>query len=83
MDDAREIQALINAYHEAGSVGDYERMIATFAPDAVWEFTQSGQSFQGHAAISAAVATFTAALEYVAQCHGSGRRDRRRPRLAR
>lgn len=67
LDDAREIQNLINAYHEAGSVGDFPRMIATFAPDAVWEFTQSGSTFQGHAAISEAVAAFTAALEYVAQ----------------
>ena len=67
MDDAREIQALINAYHEAGSVGDYERMIATFAPDAVWELTQSGKTFRGRAAIRDAVAAFTAAIEYVAQ----------------
>jgi ketosteroid isomerase-like protein len=67
MDEAREIQNLINAYHEAGSVGDFPRMVATFAPDAIWEFTQSGTTFQGHAAIGDAVATFTAALEYVAQ----------------
>jgi ketosteroid isomerase-like protein len=67
MDDARQIQHLINAYHEAGSVGDYERMIATFAPDAIWEFTRSGQQFVGHAAISDAVGAFTGSLEYVAQ----------------
>ncbi len=67
MDDIRQIQNLINAYHEAGSVGDFERMIAAFAPDAIWEFTQSGKAFQGHAAIRDAVAAFTAPLEYVAQ----------------
>jgi len=67
MDDAVLIQNLINAYHEAGSMGDYERMIATFAPDAIWEFSQSGRQFVGLAAIRDAVAAFTGPLEYVAQ----------------
>jgi ketosteroid isomerase-like protein len=67
MDDAASIQNLINAYHEAGSLGDYERMIATFAADAVWEFTRSGRQFVGLAAIRDAVAAFTGPLEYVAQ----------------
>ena len=67
MDDAVAIQHLINTYHEAGSMGDYERMIATYAPDAVWEFTQSGNRFVGHAAIREAVLAFTGPLEYVAQ----------------
>jgi uncharacterized protein (TIGR02246 family) len=67
MDDAAQIQQLINAYHEAGSVGDYERMIATFAPDGIWEFTESGRQFVGMAAIRDAVAAFTGPLEYVAQ----------------
>lgn len=65
--DAVAIQDLISNYHEAGSVGDWDRMIATFAPDAVWEFTQSGRRFEGHAAIREAVTAFTAPLEYVAQ----------------
>jgi ketosteroid isomerase-like protein len=67
MDDAAAIQNLINAYHEAGSSGDYQRMVATFAPDATWEFTQSGRQFVGLDAIREAVATFTSPLEYVAQ----------------
>ena len=67
MDDAAAIQNLINAYHEAGSMGDYERMIATFTPDGIWEFTQSGRRFIGLVAIREAVAAFTGPLEYVAQ----------------
>jgi ketosteroid isomerase-like protein len=67
MDDAAAIQNLINAYHEAGSMGDYERMIATFTSDGIWEFTQSGRRFVGLAAIREAVAAFTGPLEYVAQ----------------
>jgi ketosteroid isomerase-like protein len=67
MDDVVAIQHLINVYHEAGSVGDYERMIATFAPDGIWEFTRSGRQFVGLTAIRDAVAAFTAPLEYVAQ----------------
>jgi uncharacterized protein (TIGR02246 family) len=67
MDNAAAIQNLINAYHEAGSVGDYERMIATFTPDGIWEFTQSGRRFAGLAAIREAVSAFTGPLEYVAQ----------------
>ena len=53
MDDAFQIQQLINAYHEAGSTADYERMIATYAPDGVWEFTSTGNKFVGLAAIRA------------------------------
>jgi ketosteroid isomerase-like protein len=67
MDDEAAIQNLINAYHEAGSAGDYERMIATFVPDAIWDFSQSGRQFVGLAAIRDAVAAFTGSLEYVAQ----------------
>jgi uncharacterized protein (TIGR02246 family) len=67
MDDALAIQQLINAYHEAGSLGDYERMIATYAPDAIWEFTSSGKQFVGYDAIRDAVAMFTGRLQYVAQ----------------
>lgn len=67
MDDALAIQQLISAYHEAGSMADYERMIATYAPDGVWEFTSSGNRFVGHAAIREAVAAFTGRLQYVAQ----------------
>jgi ketosteroid isomerase-like protein len=67
MNDAFEIQQTINLYHQAGSTGEFDLMVATFAPDGVWEFTRSGQRFEGHAAIRAAVDGFTAALEYVAQ----------------
>jgi uncharacterized protein (TIGR02246 family) len=67
MDDAAAIQQLITHYHEAGSMGDYERMIATFAADGIWEFTQSGRQFVGLDAIRDAVAMFTGPLEYVAQ----------------
>jgi uncharacterized protein (TIGR02246 family) len=67
MDESAAIQNLINSYHEAGSMGDYERMIATFTPDGIWEFTQSGRRFVGLAAIREAVAAFTGPLEYVAQ----------------
>ena len=62
-----EVQQLITLYHEAGNLGDWERMVATFTPGAVWEFTRSGRRFEGHAAIREAVAAFTAPLEYVAQ----------------
>lgn len=62
-----EIQQTINLYHQAGSLGDLERMVATFTPDGVWEFTQSGRRFEGRAAILEAAVGFTAPLEYVAQ----------------
>jgi uncharacterized protein (TIGR02246 family) len=65
MADADEIQQLINLYHEAGSVTDYERMIATFTPDARWE--TPGGSVVGLDAIREMVAGVTGALEYVAQ----------------
>jgi uncharacterized protein (TIGR02246 family) len=67
MDDAFAIQQLITSYHEAGSLGDYDRMVATFAPDGIWEFTSTGRQFVGHAAIRDAVAEFTGRLQYVAQ----------------
>jgi ketosteroid isomerase-like protein len=67
MNDSFEIQQTINLYHQAGSTGAFDLMVSTFAPDGVWEFTRSGQRFEGHAAIRAAVDGFTAALEYVAQ----------------
>lgn len=67
MDDRVEIQNTINLYHQAGSLGDLEQMVATFTPEAVWEFTQSGRRFEGHAAIHEAAVGFTAPLEYVAQ----------------
>jgi ketosteroid isomerase-like protein len=67
MNDWLEIQQTINLYHQAGSLGDLEQMVATFTPDGVWEFTQSGRRFEGRAAIHEAAVGFTAALEYVAQ----------------
>jgi ketosteroid isomerase-like protein len=67
MNDWVEIQQTINLYHQAGSLGDLERMVSTFTPDAVWEFTQSGRRFEGRAAIHEAAVGFTAPLDYVAQ----------------
>jgi uncharacterized protein (TIGR02246 family) len=67
MNDAFEIQQLINTYHQAGSTADYERMIATYAPDAVWEFVSTGNRFVGLDAIREAVAGVTGTLQYVAQ----------------
>jgi uncharacterized protein (TIGR02246 family) len=67
MDDLVAIQQLISAYHEAGSLAEYDRMVATYAPDGVWEFTSSGRRFVGHAAIREAVDAFTGRLQYVAQ----------------
>ena len=67
MRDEFEVQQLISRYHEAGNIRDWDAVVATFTPDALWDFPRSGRRFEGQAAIREALIAFTAPLEYVAQ----------------
>ena len=54
MSDHFAIQQVLNTYSYNASTGNLAAMVATFAPDGVWEVPGAGLNLSGHAAILAA-----------------------------
>ena len=67
MSDEFDIQQTLNAYSYNATTGDLPAMVATFAPDGVWEVPTAGISLTGHEAILAAARGITGTLEYMVQ----------------
>jgi ketosteroid isomerase-like protein len=67
MIDEVAIQQTINRYSVAASKRDWDAIIATFAPDGIWELASSGRKFQGRAAIREAMLGTSSASEYNVQ----------------
>jgi ketosteroid isomerase-like protein len=67
MSDEVAIQQTINRYSEGCSRADWPQVMATFLPDGLWEVPSQGARFEGHAAVQAAMAAFTAQTEYWVQ----------------
>lgn len=61
--DEVAIQQTINRYSVAASKRDWDAIIATYAPDGVWELS-GGRKFQGRAAIREAMLGTSSASEY-------------------
>ena len=67
MDDSVAIQQLLNRYSVRSSRREFDDVVATYAPDGVWEIASWGQTFDGHAAIRDGLFSLTAQTEYVIQ----------------
>jgi ketosteroid isomerase-like protein len=65
--DQFEIQQTISRYHQSASLADWDTMVATFAPDGVWELLRFGRKFVGRQEIREAIGSLTGALDYVVQ----------------
>lgn len=67
MQDEYDIQRLINTYSHYGSIGDWDRTLATYTEDGAWAIPHFGLRFEGHAAIRQALKDFFAGMDYVVQ----------------
>jgi ketosteroid isomerase-like protein len=67
MSDEFAIQQTINAYSYNATIGNLEAMVATYAPDGVWEVPGIGALCTGHAEILAASQGITGTIEYMVQ----------------
>lgn len=67
MSDEFAIQQVLNTYTYNATIGDLPAMVATFAPDGVWEVPGAGIAMTGHEAILAAAKGITGVLEYMTQ----------------
>jgi ketosteroid isomerase-like protein len=65
--DEFAIQQTLNTYSYSASTGDLAGMVATYAPDGVWEVPGIGLELTGRDAILAASQGVTAALDYMVQ----------------
>jgi ketosteroid isomerase-like protein len=65
--DKVEIQETISRYHEAGSTFDWDRIIATFLPDGIWEVPSLDVRAVGHADIRDTMSSLVAGIEYLVQ----------------
>jgi ketosteroid isomerase-like protein len=67
MSDEFAIQQTLNTYSHSATTGDLEAMVATYAPDGVWEVPSIGALCTGHAEILAASQGIVGAIEYMVQ----------------
>jgi ketosteroid isomerase-like protein len=67
MSDEFAIQQTLNTYSYSATTGDLEAMVATYAPDGVWEVPGIGALCTGHAEILAASQGIAGSIEYIVQ----------------
>lgn len=67
LEDAHAIQQLLNTYSQYGSLGDWDRTMATYLPHGVWAIPHLGLKFTGQAEVRAALEAFAAHMDYVLQ----------------
>jgi hypothetical protein len=67
MNDEFAVQQTLNTYSVNASLGKLEEMVATFAPDGVWEIPGIGARFEGREAILAGAQAIMGAIEYMVQ----------------
>jgi ketosteroid isomerase-like protein len=67
MIDKVEIQETISLYHEGGSLGDFDQVLATFLPDGTWEVPAFEIRCQGHAEIRSTMEAMVEPIEYLVQ----------------
>ena len=67
MHDQLAIQQVLNAYSEATSRADWDRVLSLFVPDAVWDVPIHGVKFEGIDAIREGLIRFSSPMEYIVQ----------------
>jgi ketosteroid isomerase-like protein len=67
VNDASEIQQILNLYSDGASRRDFDQVIATFAADLIWEVADTPHRFIGTEAIMGAFRAFTATTSYLVQ----------------
>jgi ketosteroid isomerase-like protein len=67
MTDEFLIQETLNTYSQAASRGDWDRVMTTFTPTAVWEIPHLKARFEGHEALRGALTHLASVMEYVLQ----------------
>ena len=65
--DKVEIQETISRYHEAASLRDWDQLLATFHPDAVWEVPALGVRCAGLDEMRATMPALVESIEYLVQ----------------
>ncbi len=65
--DKVEIQQTISLYHEGASTLDFDQLMATFLPDAIWEVPGMKISKQGLDDIRSTMSALMASVEYLVQ----------------
>lgn len=65
MNDFEAVQQVINRYTDGCNRQDWEKVLATFTEDGVWE--AGGSAFTGRAAIGAAMPEFIKQMDYFVQ----------------
>lgn len=67
MDDAAQIQMVINQFTESCSRRDWPTMLATYIPDGVWEVPAMNIRVVGHEALQSTLEAFAVPMEYILQ----------------
>ena len=67
MTDEAAIQRTINQYSVGASRADWERVLATYLPDGVWEVPGLAAKFEGHEAIRGGLLRFSGPMDYIVQ----------------
>lgn len=67
MIDEFAIQQTISRYCDGANRRDWQQVLATFTPDAIWEVPTLGAKLEGHEAIQEGFAAFTGPTDYIVQ----------------
>ena len=65
--DKVDIQETISRYHEGASTFDWDQIISTFLPDAVWEVPSLDVRAEGHAGIRETMSSLVATIDHLVQ----------------
>lgn len=65
--DKLDIQETISRYHDGGSRSDWDQLIATFLPEAVWEVPAMDLRCEGSANIRETMTSLLEPIEYLMQ----------------
>jgi SnoaL-like domain len=71
MIDEFAIQQTLNKYSDGASKPDWDQVMATFLPEAIWEIPVLKARYQGHAAMLPVMSGFVAQMDYFVQINSS------------
>jgi ketosteroid isomerase-like protein len=67
MTDEASIQQTLNRYSTGASRADWDRVLATFVPDGVWDVPDLGARFEGLEEIRGGLLRFSGPMDYIVQ----------------
>lgn len=67
MNDEASVQHTLNRYSAHSSRADWDRVLATFLPDGVWQVPGLGARFDGREAIRGGLLRFSGPMDYMLQ----------------